>query len=262
MPETMLNGRLALVTGASSGLGVDFARNLAARRCNLILVARRENLLRAQQSEITARYGVDVEIVPMDLALPDAPQVLFDRVKETGKAVDILINNAGLGLYGEFLDIPWERERNMLEIDIIALVHMTKLFARAMVARNFGFILQVASVFAFQPSPLYASYGAAKRFVLDFGEAVSYELRKTNVKCSVLSPGITATEFLKVSGQQATLYQRMTMMQSADVARIGIEGMLKGKRTVVPGWANIAGAWTARLAPRRFATTMAHRLMA
>ena len=258
----MLNGRLALVTGASSGLGIDFARNLAARRCNLVLVARRENLLRAQQSEIADRYGVDVEIVPMDLALPDAPQLLFDRVRETGKAVDILLNNAGLGLYGEFLEIPWERERNMLEIDIISLVHMTKLFAREMVARNFGFILQVASVFAFQPSPLYASYGAAKRFVLDFGEALSYELRKTNVKCTVLSPGITATEFLKVSGQQATLYQRLTMMRSADVARIGIEGMLKGKVTVVPGWANIAGVWTARLAPRRFATAVAYRLMA
>lgn len=256
-----LHGKTALVTGASSGLGVDFARHLAARGCNLILVARRENQLRAVQQELSQRYKVDVMIRPMDLVASDAPQVLYDQIKAAGKQVDVLINNAGYGLYGEFTGIEWEREKNMLELNIITLMHLTKLFVKDMVARNFGFILQVASIGGYQPSPLYASYSATKSFVLNFGEALNYELRKTNVRCTVISPGITATEFLKVSGQQATLYQRMTMMKSEEVTRIGIESMLKGRPSIVPGWLNTLTVWSNRLMPRRFSAAVAHRLM-
>ncbi|HEY0601788.1 MAG TPA: SDR family oxidoreductase [Herpetosiphonaceae bacterium] len=259
--DTNLRGRTALVTGASSGLGVDFARHLAARGCNLILVARRENQLRAVQEEIRRRYGVDVQIIPMDLATDDAPQALYDQIKAAGKQVDVLINNAGYGLYGQFTEIEWEREKNMLELDIITLMHLTKLFVKDMVARNFGFILLVSSIGAYQPSPLYASYSAAKSFVLNFGEALSYELRKTNVRCTVISPGITATEFLKVSGQQASLYQRLAMMKSEDVTRIGIESMLKGKPSVVPGRLNTLSVWSNRLLPRRLSAAVAYRLM-
>lgn len=261
MVNTVLHGRRALITGASGGIGADFARNLAARGCHLILVARREELLQALRQELSSQYEVDVEVIPMDLTTPDAPQTLYERVKAEGSAVDVLINNAGFGLYGKFADITWEREKNMLDLNIITLVHMTKLFAKDMVERDYGFILQLASLFAYQPTPLYASYGAAKSFVLHFGEAVNYELRRTNVKCTVLAPGITATEFLKVSGQQATLYQRLVMMESKEVARIGIEAMLKGKPSVVPGWRNAVMAWSSRLVPRRLATAVTFRLM-
>ena len=256
-----LKGRYALVTGASSGLGVDFARNLAARGCNVILVARREDLLRSLQQELIGQYGVDVQVVPLDLTAPDAPQSLYDWTKEHGTVVDILINNAGFGLYGPFVEIPWEREKNMLELDIVTLVHLTKLFVQEMVARNFGYILHIASIGAYQPSPLYTSYSAAKSFVLNFGEALNYELRKTNVYSTVLSPGITATEFLKVSGQQPTLYQRLAMMRSTDVARIGIESMLKGKPSVVPGLFNALLTWSNRLIPRRLSAAISYRLM-
>lgn len=259
--NTNLRGKTALVTGASSGLGVDFARHLAARGCNLILVARRENQLRAVQEEIRQRYSVDVQIIPMDLAAEDAPQILYDQLQAEGKQVDVLINNAGYGLYGQFTEIEWEREKNMLELDIITLMHLTKLFTKDMVARNFGFILLVASIGAYQPSPLYASYSAAKSFVLNFGEALNYELRQTNVRCTVISPGITATEFLKVSGQQASLYQRLAMMKSEDVTRIGIESMLKGKPSVVPGRLNALSVWSNRLMPRRLSAAVAYRLM-
>jgi hypothetical protein len=259
--QPSLQGKYALVTGASSGLGVDFARQLAARGCNLILVARREQQLRAVQQEISQRYGVDVEIIPLDLAQADAPQTLYNQITASGKTVDVLINNAGYGLYGRFTEIEWEREKNMLELDIITLMHLTKLCVKDMVARNFGFVLLVASIGAYQPSPLYASYSAAKSFVLNFGEALNYELRSTNVRCTVISPGITATEFLKVSGQQASLYQRLAMMQSADVTRIGIESMLKGKPSVVPGRLNALTAWANRLIPRRFSAAIAYRLM-
>lgn len=261
MTTGTLQGKRALVTGASSGLGVDFAKQLAAMGCHLILVARREERLRAVQQEISAAHGVEVEIILMDLAEADAPQRLYDQVRASGKSVDVLINNAGYGLYGAFSDISWEREKNMLNLDILTVVHLTKLFAQEMVARNFGYILQVASIGAYQPSPLYASYAAAKSFVLHFGEALSYELRDTGVSCTVVSPGVVRTEFLKVSGQQATPYQRATRMESPEVARIALDAMLKRKASVVPGWLNALSVWSNRLMPRRLSAAVAHRLM-
>jgi hypothetical protein len=259
--DTRLHGRTALVTGASSGLGADFARHLAARGANLILVARRMELLEALKQELTQKHRVSVETIAMDLVAKDAPQQLYDQIKAAGKQVDILVNNAGLGLHGQFLDIPWERERNMLELDIITLVHMTKLFGRDMAERKFGYILQVASIGAYQPSPTYATYSAAKSFVLYFGEALAHELRASNVKVTVVSPGVTKTEFLDVAGQQPTLYQRMVMMDSPTVTRIGIEAMLKGKASVVPGIMNALTAFSTRLMPRSFAAALADRLM-
>lgn len=261
MNTTVLRKKTALVTGASSGLGVDFARNLAAQGCDLILVARREDLLQQVKQEISGRFQVDVEVMPLDLTDVDATSRLYEQVAERGKAVDVLVNNAGYGLYGRFLEIPWQREKDMIELDIITLVHLTKLFLQGMVARNFGYVLHVSSIGAYQPTPLYASYSAAKSFVLSFGEAVNYELRKTNVRCTVVSPGVTATEFLKVAGQQPTLYQRLAMMPSADVARIGVESMLKGRASVVPGRLNAITAWSNRLIPRRLSAALAYRLM-
>lgn len=256
-----LSGRTALVTGASSGLGVDFARILAERGCNLVLVARREDRLKEVREEIVSRRDVRVEVIPLDLAAPGAAQALYHRVRERGLVVDVLVNNAGFGLFGPFIEIPWEREHEMLELDVVALVHLTKLFSKDMVARNVGWILQVASIGAYQPSPTYATYSAAKSFVLSFGEALAYELRKTHVKVSVLSPGVTATEFLKVAGQKPTLFQRLSMMQSEPVARIGIDAMLKGKPSKVPGFSNAMTAWLMRFVPRRTQAAMASFVM-
>lgn len=261
MTDPTLRGKHALITGASSGLGADFARELAARGMNLILVARRGDLLQALRDEITARHGAEVEIIPLDLTAPGAPQQLYDRLKDAGKTVEVLVNNAGFGLHGQFVAIPWERERNMLELDIITLVHLTKLFVRDMVARDSGYILQIASNAAYQPTPTYATYAAAKSFVLHFGEALHYELRKTNVSCTVLSPGVTATEFLRVSGQRVTLYQRLVMMRGADVVRIGVESMLKRRSSVVPGRLNALLAWSTRLIPRRLAAALSYYAM-
>ncbi len=257
----VLHGKTALITGASSGLGADFARELAARGCDLILVARREEQLRAVAGEIGGRYGAAAKVVPLDLTVPGAPRSLYERVEASGQTVDVLVNNAGFGLYGPFLQIPWERERQMLEIDIMVPVQLTKLFLPGMVARDSGFILQLASIGAYQPSPLYASYSAAKSFILNWGEALNYELRDTGVRVTVLSPGITATEFLAVSGQQPTLYQRLVMMRSPDVVRIGIDSMLRGKPSIVPGRLNALTVWSNRLLPRRLSAAVSHRLM-
>ena len=256
-----LSGKHALVTGASSGLGVGFARELARRGCALTLVARREDRLRRLGQELSARHGVDVFVVPADLATPGATQRLYKEVRESSRPVDVLVNNAGFGIYGEAVEIPWEWEKSMLELDIVAVAHLTKLFAKDMLSRNFGFILQVASIGAYQPSPTYASYSAAKSYVLHFGEALNYELRDTGVGCTVLSPGIVATEFLEVSGQQASLYQRLVLMQSSEVARIGIESMLKRKPSVVPGRINAATVFMNRLLPRKLSAAITYRLM-
>lgn len=256
-----LHGKRALVTGASSGLGADFARNLAQRGCHLILTARREEQLRALADDLTQRYHIEVSVNPMDLAAPDAPQQLYDQIQAAGQTVDVLINNAGLGIYGTFLEIPWERERAMLELDILTLVHLTKLFARDMATRRSGHILQIASIGAYQPSPTYATYSAAKSFVLYFGEALAYELRGTGVTCTVLSPGVTQTEFLQVAGQNPSLYQRTVMMTSEQVVEIGIEAMLKGRPSVVPGLLNGVMAFSTRFMPRQWAAAVAHQFM-
>jgi short-subunit dehydrogenase len=258
---TVLKGKTALITGASSGLGVDFATILAERGCNLVLVARREERLHALAEELTHKHGVQAHVIAMSLAQLGAAQDLYDRIGGLHLTVDVLINNAGFGVYGPFMEIPWEREEEMLRLDIITLVHLTKLFVRDMVARNFGYVLQVSSIGAYQPSPTYATYSAAKAFVLSFGEALNYELRATNVKVSVLSPGVTATEFLQVAGQRKSLFQRLSMMQSRPVAEIGIAAMLRGKPSKVPGVMNAVTAWSLRFIPRRLQAAMASAAM-
>jgi uncharacterized protein len=256
-----LAGRNALVTGASSGLGVDFARELARRGAGLTLVARREDRLRALARELADAHGADVRVVALDLNDADAPDRLLADTQARGRPVDVLVNNAGFGLYGRFSELDWERERAMLELDMIVPVHLTKLFLPGMLERRSGWVLNIASIGAYQPSPLYASYSAAKSFILNFTEALSYELRGTGVRATALSPGIVATEFLQVSGQQATRYQRMTMMDSPTVARLGIDAMLRGRPSLVPGRLNAASVWTSRLLPRRVSAALAHRLM-
>jgi hypothetical protein len=253
--------RTALVTGASSGLGADFARHLAAAGVNLVLVARRAESLDALGAELRKQQGVQVTVLPMDLGLPGAPERLHAETLRLGLTVDILINNAGFGLFGEFLDIPAERERAMVELDVLVPLALSRLYGQEMVARRQGWILQIASIGGYQPNPLYAAYGAAKAFILNWGEAVNFEWRKAGVTMSVLSPGITATEFLKVSGQRATLYQRLVMMDSPTVTRIGLEALAKGKASVVPGLVNKLTLLSNRLLPRPCIPPMVHRLM-
>jgi len=259
--KNTLNGKLALITGASSGLGADFASQLAARGCGLILVARRLDRLQKLQAEVSASCGVAVECLAMDLVEADAPQKLFDHLKAANRTVDVLVNNAGYGVFGEFWTTPWERLHQMLELDMVVLTQLTRLFVADMLVRNSGYILNVASTGAFQPTPTYAAYAAAKSYVLSLSEALHYELRHSAVKCTALCPGVTRTEFLDVAGQKMTTYQRLTMMESVDVARIGIEAMLKGRSSVVAGGFNALAAWSMRLIPRQVQAAMSNLVM-
>jgi hypothetical protein len=243
--------RWALVTGASSGLGADFARQLAAAGAHVVLVARREDRLRELARELESAHRVQTRVVAMDLGDPSAPEKLHGQLAAAGLEIDVLVNNAGFGLHGPFLDIPWEREAEMLQLDIVALTHLCKLFLREMVARDRGWLLNVASIGAYQPSPTYASYSAAKAYVLSLSEALSYELRRTKVKVTAVSPGVTRTEFLSVSGQTPTFYQRKMMMESPDVVRVALRALARGKPSVIPGAGNALAAFSLRFTPRR-----------
>lgn len=262
MKSESLKGKWALVTGASSGLGVEFARELAALGCNLVLTARRGERLEQLRTELIDRFGVSVKTIPLDLFDSCAPQTLYKRIQEADIAIDVLVNNAGFGLYGKFLETDWQREGELLQINVIALTHLTRLFVPDMVRRNFGLILNVASNGAYQATPLWAIYAASKSFVLHFSEALHFELRGTGVKCTALSPATVLTEFHQVAGKSADgLYVRFTKMQAAAVVRQGLNAMLQGKPSLVPGWKTALLAWTSQRAPRSWSTAITGWLM-
>ena len=162
--KTNLQGKTALMTGASSGLGAEFARQFAELGCSLVLLARRLERLHDLQAEITQKYGVRVESIKVDLTEKDASLLLYNQLKESGKTVDILINNAGFGLFGLFWETPWERLHELLEQDIVALTQLTHLFMEDMIKRNSGYIMLIGSTGSFQPTPTYAAYSAAKSY--------------------------------------------------------------------------------------------------
>ncbi|MEJ2122329.1 MAG: SDR family oxidoreductase [Alphaproteobacteria bacterium] len=252
----------ALITGASSGLGAEFARQLAARGYNLILAARRGDRMETLKREIgETSTATQIEIIVSDLSSDDGPQALYDAIKQKNLPVDVLINNAGFGIYGRYADTDWARERELLQVDIVAVAHLTKLFATDMIARGGGHILQVSSIGAYQPTPTYAIYSAAKAFELLFGEALNFELKRKNVKVTVLSPGVTETEFLDVAGQRRTLYQKLTMMQAPRTVREGLNALFRGKPSVVAGLLNAFLAWSTGLLPRRLQAFVAYVVM-
>lgn len=260
MSISPLQGRTALVTGASSGLGIEFARELARRGADLILVARSEAPMQALAQELRAS-GRTVHVRPADLTDPAARETLIAGLAAEGVAIDVLVNNAGFGVFGEFAQTPWPKLEGMLEVDVVALTHLTRLVLPGMRGRGFGRVLQVASTGAFQPTPYYAAYAAAKSYVLEFSYAIDAELRGSGVRCTVLSPGVTATRFFAVSGQRPTLYQRVTRMQAPTVARQGVAAMLRGRTGVIAGWANALMAQGTRFMPRRLAARVAGQLM-
>jgi short-subunit dehydrogenase len=261
MRSDELKGRTALVTGASSGMGADYARELARRGANLILVARRREALERVAKEIRDRHGTEIRVVSADLADPPARERLYQELTSEGSQVDLLINNAGFGLFGKFAESDWERVNEMLQVDIVALSHLTRLFTPGMIARRWGRILLIASTAAFQPVPAYASYAGAKSYVLSLGLALNHELRGTGVSCTVACPGVTATEFFKVAGQRQTLYQSMTIMPSAKVAGMALKALLAGRPVLVAGRLNAFMAWSVRWMPRTWAAAMGYQLM-
>ncbi len=241
----------ALVTGASSGIGTEFAKLFAADQHGLILVARRADRLKELGDILRDRHHVRVDVIEMDLSQEGAAQVLFDEVKRSGLEVDFLINNAGVGDYGLFYEREWSRMNQMIMLNALTLTHLTHLFVREMVRRKRGRILNVASIAGFQPCPTSAAYGATKAYVLSFTEALHHELRGTNVTATTLCPGPTLTGFQDAADMQGVaLFKGSNVMSSSEVAAGGYRAMMRGKMTVVPGFMNKALTQAIRVSPR------------
>jgi len=255
-----LAGKWALVTGASSGFGVEFATILAELHVNLVLVARRADLLEQLAERLRSRYGVRVTVEGMDLSVGGAGASLKQRLDSQGIIVDVLVNNAGYGLYGRLVEQPLPRLLNMLQLNVVTMTELTRVFAADMVLRGSGHILLTASLLGFQAVPGYAAYAASKAYVLHFGEALSEELKPHGVVVTVLCPGASATAFGDVASQRDTGPLRRLMMQPRPVARIGIAALLRHRSSVVAGvWNNLV-VFTNRFTPRRLQRLIMRRV--
>jgi uncharacterized protein len=237
---------LAVVTGASSGIGRELARELARDAHDLVLAARRAAPMQALAAELE-RNGIAVTIVPADLSRPGAAAALVGEIEARGLEVDVLINNAGLGGVGRFDRLDPGRIGEMLNVNVVALTELTQLLLTGMVARRRGRILLVGSTAGFLPGPGMAVYFATKAYVLSFGEALAQEMRGTGVSVTTLCPGATATEFFAVAGSEHGVVR--SMMSAAEVARVGYRGLKAGRRVVVAGLHNRVLAQASRYAP-------------
>jgi uncharacterized protein len=253
---------LALVTGASSGIGLELARVFAREGHDLVLVARRELELAALAEELKSRYGAEATVVPADLAVPTGPQRVFEAVAAAGLEVDVLVNNAGLGGHGRFWETDAAVEQRALAVNIVALHTLTKLFLPAMVERGHGRVLNVASTAGFQPGPFMAVYYATKAYVLSFSEALAEELVGTGVSATALCPGVVPTGFQAT----AEISDDMPLLKSPGaksaeyVAAAAYKGMMRGRRIVIPGVLNKLGMQAGRLSPRTAMVKVTKRL--
>jgi short-subunit dehydrogenase len=253
-------GQTALITGASAGMGVDYARELAAQGANLILVARRADRLEQVKADLAEQFSVDIRILPCDLGDATARDAMYQQLKREAVVVDMLINNAGLGLNGPFLDSDWASVQNMINVDISALTHLTQLFGQDMKARGAGNILLVASVVGHLSVPNYAVYSASKNYVRALGTALRHEFKPYGVNVTIVSPGATATEFFDVAGDTPSFMVRMVTGSSIGVVRAALRAMRRRRREVVPGVLNWMTTVQARLLPAGLMTSFVNRI--
>ena len=241
---------VALITGASGGLGAEFARLFAADGHDLVLVARRRDRLEALAAELGANRGVAAHVVVADLAEPQGVAQVLSEVERLGLAITYLVNNAGFGTNGAFADSRQDRELALLQVNNAAPLALTRALLPAMVRHRYGRILNIGSTAGFQPGPYMATYYASKAFLNSFSEALTCELRGTGVTVTLSCPGTTATEFATVAGSRNSHLERFAHAAPAAVAREAYEAMMAGRPLVVHGLANRAGVQLLRLAPR------------
>jgi len=250
----------ALITGASSGIGLELAHLFARDGYRLVLLARNRNTLRQIGDDLQARYSVTVRIAPKDLAHPATPAELYQELQEAGIVLDVLVNNAGFGLAGAFQGTDWNKEAEMMQVNMVAVTHLTKLFLPQIRARE-GKILNVASTAAFQPGPFMSVYYASKAYLLSFSEALAEEMEGTGVSVTCLCPGPVKTNFQRRAYLEGTpMVNSPLMVDVREVARLGYEGMKQGKRIVIPGWKNLVGVEMLRISPRRIVTRVVRKL--
>lgn len=252
--------KTALITGSSGGIGYEFAHIFAKEGYNLVLVARSQDKLVNLKQELEA-LGAEVYIIAKDLSKPIAPQEVFDEVKNADIKIDVLVNNAGLGDFGQFAQSDIAKIDTMIELNINALTKLTRLFLPEMIERKSGKILNVASLGSFQPGPLMAVYYASKAYVLSFSEAISRELKGTGVTVTALCPGPTKTNFQDAANLgMSGLFVNLQVADAKSVAEFGYKKIKKGKVIAVPGFFNKIAAVGVRLLPRRFIRNMVYNI--
>ena len=253
--------RWAVVTGASGGIGLELARELARRGYALALSARSGAALEALADELRLAHDVRCLVCAVDLAAPGGADALARALAEAGVHPEILVNNAGIGVYGPFAEADADRVQAMLELNVVALTRLTRLLLPAMIDLGGARILNVASTAAFQPGPGMAAYFASKAYVLSLSEALAVELRRRGVTVTALCPGPTATGFVaRAAGERAAML-RGGLADAGAVARAGVAGLLRGRRVVVSGWRNRMMVRAQRFAPRRLVTWLAAWMM-
>jgi uncharacterized protein len=247
-------GETVLITGASSGIGRELARQFARDGADLVLIARSEGRLRELAGDLAAEYGVTAQVVPVDLSRPGSPDQIVETLAQRDTEVDVLVNNAGFGARGPVAGIGVQRQLEMIEVNVAALTQLTALLLPGMLERRRGAILNVASTAAFQPGPNSAVYYATKAYVLSFTEALAEEVRGSGVRVTCLAPGATDTGFAARAGATGSRLFRRGVMDAARVAQAGHDGLQRGKTLVIPGLRNRVLAFSVRLSPRVLVT--------
>jgi short-subunit dehydrogenase len=257
MPDSK---QTALITGASSGLGREYARLFAKDGHDLVLVARRRDRLDDLAREVTAAHGTTCLVIAADLAAHEAGAHIADEVRAAGRIIDFLVNNAGFGSCGPFASSDGHRQLEMIDVNVRALVELTHLFLPGMLERKRGRILHIASIAGFVPGPFMATYYASKAFVLSFTEALARELAGTGVTATASCPGPTASEFSDVAGSGTSKLFKRGAADAASVARHGYQAMLAGRVVAIPGLQNKLSATAIRVVPRAVVRAMVGKL--
>ncbi|MFB6211875.1 MAG: SDR family NAD(P)-dependent oxidoreductase [Halobacteriales archaeon] len=249
----------AVLTGASSGIGYELTHLFAADGYDLVLVSRSREKLESVGEELETQHGVDTDVVVADLSEPDAAHEVYEAVQAEDRVVDALVNNAGFGVYGEFIDTDLEEELDVIHLHVVTVTILTKLFAKDMAARGHGYILNNASTAGFAPLPTSVVYSGAKHYERSFSEALAEELADKGVTVTALCPGETDTGFMERGNYEEAAYEKADMMDAATVAQAGYEGLMNGERIVVPGMKNKARVFLRRLLPRKSYVQAAER---
>ncbi len=249
--QTMImSNETVLITGASSGIGLELAKCFAADKSNLILVARNIVALETLGAELRREHQIQVHVITADLARPESPQKIFDELQGRGIILDVLVNNAGFGLHGRFAELPLARQLEIIQVNVAALVALTGFFLPGMIQRKCGGILNVGSVAGFLPGPNMAVYYASKAFVLSFSEALFEELRGTGVSVTNLCPGPTESNFFKIARGLRSRELQAAKMSAAEVAAAGHRAFRAGRCVIVPGAKNRLLVQLTRILPR------------
>ncbi len=253
--------KTALITGATEGIGFEFTKIFAQNGINLILVARNENRLKEIVKDFS-QNKIDIKIYAKDLSIIDNAKYIYEEIKSQGISVDYLVNNAGFGINDDYIKIDWQRELEMFNLNMITLAYFTKVFAKDMVSRKFGRILNLGSTGSFQAGPYMAGYCATKSFVLSLSEAINYELKGTNVSVSTLCPGVTDTKFHSVAQTGNTILSKLfSHAQPEDVAKYGYKIMMKGKSLGIHGFSNRLIVFSNRFSSRNLLVAFSGKIL-